>query len=108
MHIRRMAALDCDELVLELAGDDARTAVADGEVEVTRTHPADRRDYRRRAASKRLAQPAALGIGLPLIDRIGLLTHAKAGFARKRQQRIASDAGQDRARERRRGDRAVV
>src|ERR1700720_721830 len=52
-------------------------------------------------------QLSAGGVGAPLVDRVGLLAHARAGILRERDDRIAGDARQDRA-ERRRQQRTVV
>ena len=71
-------------------------------------HAADRGDHCRGAAGEGLAQAAAFGVCFPLIDRIGRLADRQALVFGQRQQRIARDAGQDRAAERRCLQRAIV
>src|SRR5205823_12706375 len=87
--------------------DRAGGAAADEEIATGGTHLADRRDDRRRAAGKSLFQLSAGGVGAPLLDRVGLLAHARAGILGQRDDRIAGDTGQDRAEWRRR-ERTVV
>src|SRR3546814_21182060 len=69
---------------------------------------ADRGDHRGGAAGEAFGQAAAFGIGLPLVDRIGLLAHRQARVLRQLDDRVAGDAGQDRAGPRRRYDAAVI
>src|SRR3546814_14171262 len=79
----------------------AGAAAADREVALARQHHADRRDHRRGAARKRLAQAPAFGVGATLIDRIRFFAHLEPHIARDPQNRNARDDGQDRARPRR-------
>src|ERR1700682_6066049 len=107
VRVGRAAVLDVDKLLAQPHGDGAGSTAADEKIAARRTHLADRRDDGRRAAGERLFQLAAGGIGAPLVDRVGLLAHARARILRQRDDRIAGDAGQDGA-ERRRRERTVV
>ena len=107
MRVGRAAVLDVDQLLAQPHRDRARGAAVDGEIAARGTNLADWRDDGRRAAGEGLFQLAAGCVGAPLVDRIGLLAHARAGFLGERDDRIPCDARQDGA-ERRRQQRTVV
>src|SRR5258708_39280763 len=107
VRVGRATVLDVDQLFAQPHGDGASRAAADEKIAARGTHLADRRDDGRRAAGEGLFQLSAGGLGAPLVDRVGLLAHPRAGILRERDDRIAGDARQDRA-ERRRRERTVV
>src|SRR6202171_6438483 len=107
VRVGRAAVLDVDQLLAQPHRDGAGRAAADEKIAARGTHLADRRDDGRRAAGEGLFQLSAGGISAPLVDRVGLLAHARAGILRERDDRIAGDARQDGA-ERRRRERTVV
>ena len=102
------AALDRDERVAHPHRQRAWTTATDREASLGARHRADRRHHRRGAARERLDQPSACRFGAPLVDRVALFAHLDALRACKRQDRVAGDAGQDRAGQRGRRHAAVV
>ncbi len=74
----------------------------------TALHLADRCHNSRRAAGKGFAQTSAFGVGVPLLDRIGLFAHRQAHVAPELDEGVAGNARQDRSGQRRRLQGAVV
>ncbi len=101
------AALDVDELLADAHRDLARAAVGDGEVAVQALDRADRRDHRRGAAGERLADAARGSAVPPLRQADRAFLDAAAGPLGQLDHRVAGDAGQDRAGQRR-GDQGAV
>src|SRR5882757_9065672 len=89
VRIGRATILDVDQLLAHPHGDGAGGAAADEKIAAHGTHLADRRDDGRRAAGEGLFQLATGGVSAPLLDRIGLLAHRRAGILRERDDRIA-------------------
>src|SRR5690606_33446597 len=106
--VRRLAALDSDQLVLEHRRHLPRSARTDGEARLAAGYLANRRHHRGRAAGEAFGKAAALGVGLPLVDCIALLAHSQPGILRQRDDRIARDTRQDCPGEWRRNKTAVL
>src|ERR1700681_716455 len=86
------AVLDVDQLLAHPHGDGAGCATADEKIAARRTHLADRRDDGGRAAGEGLFELSAGGISAPLVDRVGLLAHARSGILCECDNRITGDA----------------
>ncbi len=108
MRIGSKSALDGNELLLHSGRELARPARADREGAVGPRHAADRRNNGGSAAGEGFGQASAFGIGLPLVDGIGFFAHDDAILARKCEQGIARNAGQDCSTKGRRLDRSVT
>src|SRR4051794_6902526 len=107
MWVCSTTVLDVDQLLAQTHGDRAGNAAADEKLAASRTDLADRRDHGGGTAGEGLFQLSAGSISAPLLDRVGLLAHRRAGLLGQRDDRVAGDARQNRA-ERRRRERTIV
>ena len=108
MRVGGAAALDRRQRVEHALRQLAGAAAADGEATGRFHHLADRGHDRGGAAGEGFGQAAARGVGAPLVDAIGLFAHRQALVAGDADDRIAGDAGQNRAGQRRGDHRSVV